>query len=315
MPWLYYKNDAIMSETFRITFLGTSAAVPTVRRNVSATLVAYQDLKWLIDCGEGTQRQMVQANVGFRNLEHIVLSHEHLDHILGIGGLLATLNMLQPVEQVVVYGNPTVIERVLQMTSYIGRAAQYNLHLQVIEDGPVFTHRQLECFAFPTRHRVKHSYGFVFQEKPRRRFLAETATQLGVPNGPERRRLLAGDSLLLPDGRLVHPDAVLGPEEPGKKLVYISDSQYFPELSTIAAGADCLISEATFLHTDAALAAEAGHMTAAQAAMVARDAGVQLLYLNHVSQRYAQCEHLLLEEARQIFANTHLAHDFDTIGV
>ena len=133
-----------MSKTFRVTFLGTSAAVPTTRRNVSATLVVYQDLKWLIDCGEGTQRQIMRANIGFKNLARVVLSHEHLDHILGMGGLLATLNMLQPVEQVVVYGNPTVLERVRQMTSYIGRVAQYDLQLQVLQEGLVFTHRQLE---------------------------------------------------------------------------------------------------------------------------------------------------------------------------
>lgn len=304
-----------MSETFRVTFLGTSAAVPTIRRNVSATLVVYQDLKWLIDCGEGTQRQILRANIGFKNLSRIVLSHEHLDHILGMGGLLATLNMLQPVDQVVVYGSPPVLDRVRQMTSYIGRAAQYDLQFQVLQKGLVFTHRQLECHAFLTRHRVKQSYGFVFQEKPRRRFLPEAAARLGVPEGPERRQLLAGESLRNAQGQLVHPDDVLGPEEPGKKLVYISDTMYFPELGRAAAGADCLISEATFLHVDAGLAAEAGHMTAVQAATVARDAGVGVLYLNHVSQRYAQTEHLLLEEARRIFANTHLANDLDTIGV
>ncbi len=128
---------------------------------MSATLVAYQDLKWLIDCGEGTQRQIMRANIGFKNLSRIVLSHEHLDHILGMGGLLATLNMLQPVEHVVVYGNPTVLERVRQMTSYIGRTAQYDLQFQVLQEGLVFTHRQLDCYAFPTRHRVKQSYGFL----------------------------------------------------------------------------------------------------------------------------------------------------------
>ena len=304
-----------MSETFRITFLGTSAAVPTIRRNVSATLVAYQDLKWLIDCGEGTQRQILRANLGFKNLSHIVLSHEHLDHILGIGGLLATLNMLQPVDHVVVHGSPPVLERVRQMASYIGRPPQYALQFQALQAGLVFTHRQLACYAFPTRHRVKHSYGFVFQEQARRRFLPEAAARLGIPEGPERRRLLAGESLQSPSGQLVHPDDVLGPEEPGKKLVYISDTMYFPELSQVAAGADCLISEATFLHADVELATEAGHMTAAQAAMLARDAGVAALYLNHVSQRYAQTEYLLLEEARRIFSNTHLANDLDTISV
>jgi ribonuclease Z len=304
-----------MSETFRITFLGTSAAVPTVRRNVSATLVSYQDLKWLIDCGEGTQRQMLRANVGFKNLTRIVLSHEHLDHILGMGGLLATFNMLQPVDRVVVYGNPTVLERVRQLVSFVGRGLQYELLYQTLETGLVFTHRQLACHAFPTRHRVRHSYGFIFQEQARRRFLADIAERLGVPAGPERRHLLAGNSVRSRSGQLVYPDEVLGPTEPGKKLVYISDTAYFPELSAAASGADCLIAEATFVESDAALAAEVGHMTAAQAAMVARDAGVKLLYLNHLSQRYTQAEHLILAEAQSIFPNTRLANDLETIMV
>lgn len=304
-----------MSETFRITFLGTSAAVPTVKRNVSATLVTYQDLKWLIDCGEGTQRQIMRANTGFKNLTRIVLSHEHLDHILGVGGLLATFNMMQPVDQVVVYGSPAVLERVRLLASFIGRGVQYKLHYQALEAGLVFTHRQLECYAFSTRHRLKQSYGFVFQEQAKRRFLAEVAERLGVPEGPERRRLLAGESIRSHSGQFVHPNDVLGPAEPGKKLVYVSDTAYFPELSTAAAEADCLIAEATFLDADAALAAEVGHMTATQAARVARDADVKVLYLNHLSQRYAQAEHLILEEAQRIFPNTHLADDLHTIVV
>lgn len=304
-----------MSATFHITFLGTAAAVPTLKRNVSATLVAYQDLKWLIDCGEGTQRQIVSANVGFKNLTRIVLSHEHLDHILGIGGLLATLNMLQPVEQVIVSGSAMVLERVRQLASFIGRRLQYDLQFDELKEGLVFSHRQLECHAFPTRHRLKQSYGFVFQEQPRRRFLPAVAERLGVPAGPERRRLLAGESVRIPSGVMVHPDEVLGPEERGKKLIYVSDTMYFPELSTYAAGADCLIAEATFLSTEAELATEAGHMTAAQAATIARDAGAGVLYLNHLSQRYAHAEHLLLEEARRIFPATHLAYDLHSIAV
>lgn len=304
-----------MSETFRITFLGTSAAMPTVKRNVSATLVAYQDLKWLIDCGEGTQRQIMRTNAGFKNLTRIVLSHEHLDHILGAGGLLATFNMLQPVEQVTVYGSPTVLERVRLLVGFIGRKLQYKLQYETLNDGLVFTHRQLECHAFPTRHRLRQSYGFVFQEKTKRRFLADVAAKLGVPAGPERRRLLAGEPIHATDGRLIHPDDVLGPEEPGKKLVYVSDTVYFPELSTVAAQADCLIAESTFLDADEALAAEVGHMTALQAATVARDAGVGVLYLNHVSQRYAQAEHLVLEEARRIFPNAYLADDLHSVSV
>lgn len=304
-----------MSETFRITFLGTSAAFPTIKRNVSATLVTYQDLKWLIDCGEGTQRQIMRANAGFKNLTRIVLSHEHLDHILGVGGLLATFNLLQPVDQVVIHGSHTVLERVQQLAGFIGRRLQYEVHYQTLEAGLVFTHRQLECHAFLTQHRLRQSYGFVFQEKAKRRFLADVAERLGVPEGPERRGLLAGKSVHSRRGQLVHPDEVLGPEEPGKKLVYVSDTIYFPELSTVAAGADCLIAEATFLDADAALASDVGHMTATQAATVAREADVKLLYLNHLSQRYAQTEHLILEEARRVFPHTHLADDLHTVGI
>ena len=304
-----------MSTTFRVTFLGTSAAVPTLKRNVSSTLVTYQDLKWLIDCGEGTQRQLLYANTGFKNLTRIVLSHEHLDHILGVCGLMATLNMLQPIDHLVIHGSPTVLERVKLMAEFIGRNLQYDLQLAPIETGVVFTHRQLTCHAFPTRHRIKTSYGFSFQEQSRRRFLPEAADRLGVPAGPERRQLLAGQSIRSISGDLVHPDEVLGPEEPGKKLVYVSDTVYFPELSKPAANADCLIAEATCLDADAELAAEAGHMTASQAATVARDAGVKQLYLNHLSQRYAHAEHLILEEARRIFPNTALARDLDCIDI
>lgn len=304
-----------MNATFRVTFLGTSAAVPTLKRNVSSTLVTYQDLKWLIDCGEGTQRQMLYANTGFKNLNRIVLSHEHLDHILGICGLIATLNMLQPIDKLVVHGSPTVLERVQQMAGFIGRNLQYDLQLTPIESSLVFTHRQLTCHAFPTRHRINTSYGFSFQEQARRRFLSATADRLGVPAGPERRYLLAGQSIQGIHGNIVHPEDVLGPEEPGKKLVYISDTMYFPELSTPAANADCLIAEATFIDAETELAAEAGHMTASQAARVARDAGVKQLYLNHISQRYAHAEHLILEEAQRIFPNTTLARDFDSIEI
>lgn len=306
-----------MSATFQITFLGTSAAIPTPKRNVSSTLVTYQDLKWLIDCGEGTQRQLLYANVGFKNLHRIVLSHEHLDHILGISGLLATLNMLKPVDHMVVHGSPATLDRVKKLSGFIGRGLQYNLQYEPIEAGTndIFTHRQVTCQAFPTRHRLNASYGFIFQEAGRRRFLSDVADRLGVPPGPERRMLLAGERIRSIHGTWVHPDEVLGPEEAGKKLVYISDSMYFPELSTFAAGADCLIAEATFLDTEAELAAEVGHMTAKQSAMVARDAGVKCLYLNHLSQRYAHSEHLLLEEATRVFPNTYLAHDLATIDV
>jgi ribonuclease Z len=167
--------------------------------------------------------------------------------------------------------------------------------------------------AFPVTHRGADSYGFVFAEKSRRPFLNEQAEALGIPFGPERRKLVAGEAVALPDGRVIQPDTVLGPEIPGAKLVFVGDSGRTDNLVEAVRGADALVIEATYLEPDAEMARQFSHLTAAQAARLAHEAQVQQLFLTHISRRYREQD--VLDEARSIFPNTIVARDFDRIKV
>jgi ribonuclease Z len=158
-------------------------------------------------------------------------------------------------------------------------------------------------------HRGPGCFGYLFRERARRPFLPEKAEALGVPAGPERRRLVRGESIRLPDGRVIHPDEVLGEERPGLSLALTGDVGRIDDLVERVAGVDLLVCEATYLKRDAEMARRFGHLTAAQAARLAREAGVRSLVLTHISQRYRVRE--LLEESQAIFPQTMVARDFD----
>jgi len=159
------------------------------------------------------------------------------------------------------------------------------------------------------RHQGPDNFGFVFEEHPHRPFLAEKADALGIPAGPERGQLVAGHSFTLPDGREVLPDEVLGEAQPGVKYVHVGDCGDTENLYEIAAGADCLVMEATYIDEDIDMARQFGHMTAGSAARFAREVGVKTLILNHISRRNR--EHELRDEAQAIFPDTFVARDFD----
>jgi ribonuclease Z len=161
----------------------------------------------------------------------------------------------------------------------------------------------------PVSHRGPGNFGFVFQEPDRRPFLADKAAALGVPVGPDRRRLVQGQSITLPDGRPLHPDEVMGPVQRGTKVAYIGDAARADNLVEAVQGADALIIEATYLGVDAELARQFGHLTALEAAKLAREAQVGHLYLTHVSQRYSATA--IQEEASAVFPATTLANDLD----
>lgn len=299
-----------------LVFLGTSASAPSIDRGLSAAIVMHGDQRFLIDCGEGTQRQLLRSGLGFKHLDKILLTHGHLDHILGLGGLVSTFARWEAVPSLKIYGGQWALERVqalLEGVVFRGDEIQMTIEYQIVQPGIVWQGGELTVSAFPVSHRGPGCYGYLFAERSRRPFLADVAEALGVPAGPERRKLVQGEPITLPDGRVIRPEQVLGEEVPGARLVFVGDAGQLDGLVDVARDADALVIEATYIEAEAELAAKFGHLTARQAATLAREAGVRKLYLTHLSRRYPT--KAVLAEAQEIFPDTYVAKDFDRIRI
>ena len=193
---------------FEILFLGTSASAPSAKRGLSAQIVKHDEYRFLIDCGEGTQRQILQSGAGFKHLTRILLTHGHLDHILGLGGLLSTFMRWEAIEELEIYGGRSTLDRVRALLDGVvlrGKQAPMPLHYRELKAGVFFEAADFTVTAFPVSHRGPDCFGYVFEGKARRPFLAEKADALGVPFGPERSQLVAGKTVTLVGGRRVKP--------------------------------------------------------------------------------------------------------------
>src|SRR5271165_734688 len=299
---------------FELVFLGTAAAVPSAKRGLPALLVARGASRFLIDCGEGTQRQLMRAEVGFRGLEQVLLTHSHLDHVLGLAGLLATLALYRVGGTVEIIGSD---ETVLFVRNYlaatIGPEREGGYRLRAVSPGPVLVRRGWRVDAFAIAHRGTQSLGYRFQDEMRHPLIPRHLDALGIPEGPERAALAQGRPVVLADGHHIIPEMVHGASVAGATLAVVGDTEEIAGLVAPVRGADALVIEATFLERDAALARARGHLTAAAAARLARDAGVGELLLTHISGRY-QPEEILSEAARH-FSRTSIVADFDRISV
>lgn len=297
---------------FEIIFLGTSASAPSIRRGLPSAMVLHNEHRFMIDCGEGTQRQLLQSGLGFKRLNKILLTHGHLDHILGLAGLLSTLMRWETLEEFQIYGGRAALDRVEDLIYKIvlrDAKTAVKLHFEEVKPGRLFGDKSFELSAFPVTHRGSGNFGYLFREKPHRPFLAEEAEALGVPFGPERKRLVAGQPIELADGRMIQPDDVLGELIEGAALAVVGDAARVDNLIEAVRGVDALVIEATYCAVEADLAKAYGHLTAAQAAQLACDAGVKQLILTHLSRRYPERE--VLAEAHAIFPETLVARDFD----
>ena len=297
---------------FEIIFLGTSASAPSVHRGLSAQVVMHDEYRFLIDCGEGTQRQILQSGIGFKRLSRILITHGHLDHILGLAGLLSTFSRWEAIDELEIYAGGWALERIHDLLYGVvlrGARPPMDIRLREIEPGEFFRNDDFSVSAIPVFHRGPDCYGFLFEEKTRRPFLPEKAEALGIPPGPWRRDLVNGQVVTLSDGRVINPDQVLGPERAGTRLVHIGDAGRTDNLLHVCREADALVIEATYLDEESEMAGEFAHLTARQAAELAQQANVQNLILTHISRRYRERD--VLAEAQAIFPHTRVARDFD----
>jgi ribonuclease Z len=297
---------------FEILFLGTSASAPSAKRGLSGQVVSHNEYRFLIDCGEGTQRQILQSGIGFKRLTRILLTHGHLDHILGLGGLLSTLLRWESIDELTIYGGRSTLERARALLYDVvlrGNQPPMPLILQEIKPGLIFEADDFSVTAFPVSHRGPDCLGYLFEEKARRPFLAHKADELGVPFGPERGQLVAGQEITLPDGKRVTPDDVLGDWERGSKFVVVGDAGRTDNLLEVCKDADGLVIESTYLDEETDMAKQFSHLTARMGAELALKAGVKQLILTHISRRYREKD--VLAEAQSVFPHVVVARDFD----
>jgi ribonuclease Z len=294
----------------RVIFLGTAGSVPTPDRSLPAVLVKRGNEQLMFDCGEGVQRQMVKAKVGFHKKMKIFVSHMHGDHVLGLPGLLQTMALMDRQKKLEVYG-PEGIKQFLEClreSLQFGLTFPVEIH-EVYGAGTVCREKDYVVEAAESNH-VIPGLAYAFMEKLRPgKFYPEKARALGIPEGEFWSKLQHGDTVKLSNGQVISPDEVLGSPRKGRKIVYTGDTRPFAGFASFAAGADLVIHDSTF---DDALCEKAevdGHSTPSQAGLQAKKSKAKKLILTHISARYSNGQ-LLLEQARRVYENVLLAEDF-----
>jgi len=292
-----------------ITFLGTSASRPTVERGLSAVAVVREGDTMLVDCGEGTQRQMMRYGVSF-NFGDLLFTHFHTDHVFGAMGLMRTMSLQGRTEPLRIWGPRGVDQLMKRAEAFGGERLSFPVEVAEVTPGTPIKRKDYAIVPYPVDHRGSVAVGYALVEEERRgRFNPDLARELGVPEGPQWGKIHKGESITLEDGRVIEPSVLVGPTRRGRTLVISGDTRPCAATIALSANADLLVHEATFGDEEAARAAETGHSTAREAAQLAAQAGVRRLVLTHFSARYSRDPSDLDREAKEVFPHVTIARD------
>jgi ribonuclease Z len=292
-----------------VRFLGTSASRPTVERNVPSIALVREGETLLFDCGEGTQRQMMRYHVSFA-LSDIFFTHFHADHVIGVIGLMRTMALQGRVDALRLWG-PRGAARVLRRAEQFGfDRLGFPLEITELAHEQKIARAGYSIIAFDVDHGGPPAMGYALIEDVRKgRFHPDLARALEIPEGPLWGKIHRGESVTLPDGRVIDPSSLVGAPRAGRKVVITGDTRPCPATLEISREADLLVHEATFGDEEAERAVETGHSTAREAAQLARAADVRRLVLTHISARYSRDASELEREARQVFREVVVARD------
>ena len=301
--------------SLQVIFLGTAASIPTVERALPSVVVKRKNELFMFDCGEGVQRQMIKARVGFHKKMKVFVTHMHGDHVLGLPGLLQSMSLLDRTRKLEIYGPVGIKEFIKAIQRTVQFVLTYQVEICEIEnEGVVCEENEYYVQVAQTDH-VIPSFAYALIEKPRPgKFNPEKADRLGIPEGPLWSKLQHGEKVKLPTGKMVTPEQVVGSQRVGRKIVYSGDTRPVKSLEKLAESADLLIHEATLDDDLTERAEEDGHSTPSQAARTAKKAKAKRLVLTHISSRYKSASPLL-EQAKKIFPNVDVAEDFTKIEI
>jgi ribonuclease Z len=301
--------------------LGTGGTMPLPSRHLTSVLLRREGDLFLFDCGEGTQVSLRRLNLRWKKISAIFISHTHADHVTGLPGMIMLSSQVERDEPLHIIGPPKIADFVESSRDVLEMYVNYEIVVQEIAD-PRVTQVVYQGEGFCVRSvPLSHSrtcVGYVFEEDPRPGlFHPERAVEAEIPRGPLWGELQRGNTVILDDGRSVDPSEVVGPSRRGRKFSYITDTLPLTTIAPEVADSDLLICEGMFEHALRETAHSKRHMTAVEAAQIAAEAGgVKQLGLIHYSPRYTERDlKLLLTEAREVFPQTFLSRDRQSIQI
>ena len=311
---LYISIHSIIMTQLHIIFLGTGGSWPTIKRNVTSVAVKRGGEILLFDCGEGTQRQIQKSSISHMQITKIFITHFHGDHFLGLPGLIQTMQLNNRKEPLHIYGPTGMVNLTKSLLSLGYFRPAYEIIPHDVKDGAVLKFNEYQVKVLRVKHNVP-AIAYCLEEDMRPgKFNKSKALKLSVPEGPLFSKLQRGEPVTLKNGKRITPDQVLGPLRKARKIVISGDTIPYNKLINFACNADVLVHDATFDSELEDRATEYGHSTAHQAAEIAKKAGVERLFLIHVSPRYMDA-HVLEDDARQVFTNAVVPRDLEEFEV